>query len=320
MKILDNKMSNNPTKDQQRAEILANQKSIKLTTQEEFRAIRLRQFLFRGYTFHLAPLLSDFLKEKRKLWINNHKLDTDVLLNIMIDQFEKDPLFFPTFMENTEAVLEKALLGCRAVAHCFHPMLLQEGKQFLSSWISVCLLLAHPKEAEKLQMMFNHVFAGKPDLRGNRGDNYYTPEFVQLSSTPRVMSFTDFEKSLLVQVYMMKADAEAFGPALRQHLVSEPGGAAYRNNVMDTQSYLMDLIERHKLRPNSPKNARILRRLYRAKDTMDMLMHGEIIPLLDRNDDYFRSWIKVCEILKLSEASSQILDTKHQLANILSRY
>jgi hypothetical protein len=256
-----------------------------------------------AYTCLLAPLLSNFLKEKRKLWINNHKLDTDFLLNIMIDEFEKNPYFFPIFMENTESILKDALQGRTAVVHCFLPILLHEGNQFLSSWINVCRLLDHAEEAEKLQKIFHHLYSGKPDLRGKREDNYSIPEFVELSSTPRVMSFTEFEMSLLLQVYMMKADAEAFGPGLRQHLNNETGGDEFKNSVMDTQSYLKELIDRFIRRAWWPEKASTLKCLNHAKDTRNLLMHAEVIPILDQHEDLFESWIAVCDILKLFEAS-----------------
>ncbi|EFX73573.1 hypothetical protein DAPPUDRAFT_325120 [Daphnia pulex] len=315
-------MSSNITKDQQRAELLANQKAIKLTHQDEFRAIQFRRIFFMACTCLLAPVLSDFLKAKRKLWINNHKLDTDFLLNIMIEEFGKNPYFFPIYMENTESILKAALLGRTAVSHGFLPMILQEGQSFLSSWITLCHLVDHAEEAGKLQKIFNHLYSGIPDPSGKREDHYTIPEFVELSSTPRVMSFTEFEKSLLVQVYMMKADAEIFGPALRHYLVNEPDGDKYRNSVMDTQSYLMDLIERCIRRAWWPEKTRTLKCLYHAKDTRNLLFHAEIIPLLDRHENLFESWIAVCDldILKLFEGSARILQTKRQLATLLSSY
>jgi hypothetical protein len=270
-----------------------------------------------AYTCLLAPLLSNFLKEKRKLWIKNYKLDTDFLLNIIIDEFKKNPYFFPIYMENTESILKDALLGRTAVVHCYLPLLLQEGNQFLSSWINLCRLLDHAEGAEKLQKIFNHLYSGIPDIRGNREDNYTIPEFIELSPTPRVMSFTEFEKSLLVQVYMMKADAEAFGPGLRQHLDNETVGDEFRNSVMDTQSYLKELIDRCIRRTWWPEKASTLKCLKHAKDTRNLLMHAEVIPILEHHEDLFESWIAVCDKLKLFEASKRISHTKRELATLL---
>jgi hypothetical protein len=80
-----------------------------------------------AYNFLLAAILSNYLKQKGIIWSNNKKLDTDFLLTIMIRAYNNDPIFFPAYMINTEKILEEVILGRRAVAHGFLPLILQRG-------------------------------------------------------------------------------------------------------------------------------------------------------------------------------------------------
>lgn len=155
------------TQDEQKAQLFASQQAKQLTREEAVWALRLREILFlaynfpSGYTVELPETKGHNLEQKKGL-------DTDFLLTIMIRAYNNDPDLFPTDMTNTEKILEEVLLSRRAVAHGFLPLILQRGEDFLSSWIAVATLLNHQEEADKLQSIFDHVYAGLPDLRGDR--------------------------------------------------------------------------------------------------------------------------------------------------------
>jgi hypothetical protein len=185
----------------------------------------------------------------------------------------------------------------------------------LSSWIAVATLLNHQEEAveDKLKSIFDHVYAGLPDLRGDRESPYSKPNFVDLIIRPGQLSITEYEHSLLVQMYMFKADNESFAPALRRHLISRPEGEKFENSVMDTQSYLWHLIDYYKGEPWLQDKASVLTSLHSAKDARNLLFHAEIIPPLDRKEDLFQSFIEVCNLFGLTKASSRISETKSQL-------
>ena len=109
-----------------REQLLANQKAIELTTEEEELAIKFRRILFGAYTLFLAPLLSNDLRKKHKIRRSNRKLDTCFCLNVMIEEFNKDPNLFPIYMANTQEIIESALLGRNAIIHCFLSLILQQ--------------------------------------------------------------------------------------------------------------------------------------------------------------------------------------------------
>lgn len=58
---------------------------------------------------------------------------------------------------------------------------------------------------------------------------------------------------------------------------------------MDTQSYLKELIDRCIRRAWWPEKASTLKCLNHAKDTRNLLMHVEVIPILDQHEDLCES-------------------------------
>ncbi|EFX63347.1 hypothetical protein DAPPUDRAFT_119290 [Daphnia pulex] len=308
------------TEDEEREVLFADQRSHQLTEEEELEAIQLRAILFPALTFYLAPPMLNFLKGMGLLWPNSKKLDSEVLLKIMIDNYKKNPYCFPTFMQNTEAILEEALLGRRAVAHCLLPLILQKGKHFLASWIAVATILNQPEEAEKLTKIYNHLCYGIPDFGGKVHDPYARPNFVDVILTPGKMSYTEYECALLVQVYLFKADNEILAPELRKYLISQQNGHIHANSVMDTQSYLWELIHTYRNKSQYEKKESALNILHDAKEARNLLFHTEIKNLLENHEKHFQSFIELSNSLGLTKAAARINATKSDLATLLRRY
>jgi hypothetical protein len=57
------------------------------------------------------------------------------------------------------------------------------------------------------------------------------------------MSIKYFERSLMVQVKMFTAESESLDLDLCKKLVNQPGGEKYDHSIIDSQSYLEDLIQ-----------------------------------------------------------------------------
>jgi hypothetical protein len=310
------------TQDEEKEKLFAHQRGQKLTIEQELEAIRLRAILFPAFTFYLAPPTSNFLKRMGLLWPNSKKLDTEVLIKIMIDGYKNNPKFFPIYMTNIEEILEEALLGRRAVAHGFLPLILHKGKHFLASWIAVANLLDQPEEANKLTNIYNQLYYGLHDIGRENEEPYARPNFVDaIVSRPGKISITEYECGLLVQLFLFKADNESLAPELRKHLISLRNGDKYKNSVMDTASYLWELFNRYtNRRYDYEKKQSDLTILHNAIEARNLLMHTEVIPLLNRHEYLFQSFIEVCKMLGLSKPASRITTIKNELANLLSGY
>jgi hypothetical protein len=309
------------TQDEEREKLFAHQRGQKLTKEQELEAIQLRAILFPAFAFILAPPMANLLQRMGLLWPNSKKLDSEVLFKIMIDAYKNNPYCFPIYMTNTEAVLEEALLGRRSIAHGFLPLILQRGKHFLASWIAVATILNQPEEADKLKKIYNQLYCGSHDIGRINEEPYARPNFVDvIVSRPGKISITEYECGLLVQIYLFKADNEALAPELRKHLMSLRNGDKYKNSVIDTQYYLKELIEKYRSKPWYKERESDLTILDNAKEARNLLMHTEVIPLLNRHAHLFQSFIEVCNMLGLTQAASRITSIKSELATLLIRY
>lgn len=304
----------NLSKLQARAQLLAQQKKIKLSVEEEIRAIRIKRLLHSAYTMYLSSVISNFLKSRNKENFFSRKIDAYKSLNIMSEEFDKNPNFFPVFMRDTKRILETALLGRNSVIHSFLPLLLLDGGTYLLSWISVCHLIAEPVAADQLRKIYNQIYAGiQAPLRHHSEINYSIPEFVEPIARPGNMSIKDFEKSLVIIIKMFTAMTETLCPAIRSFFVSQPGGQAYDNSVMDSKSYLEDLIKLWERNPSSTSNDDDIKVLKKAQLARNSLCHGNLFPLLNRYNEFLESWIEVCSIVGKPEVGGRILVVKKQL-------
>ncbi|EFX68573.1 hypothetical protein DAPPUDRAFT_114407 [Daphnia pulex] len=294
-----------------REQLLAQQKTIKLTTDEEIIATGIRRILFWALTTYLSPLLSNDIKSKGKDLESNRKIDAFFSFKVMIQEFQKDRNFFDHYDHETQSILYTAMLGRNAVIHSYLPILLLDGEKYLLSWIAVCRLINQTVAADQLQHLYQQVYAGAiSPLRNQTDINFSLPDFVKpFLLRPDNMSVKDFDLSLKIQVKMFEAESVYFGPALRAYIVKQPWGSNYFNSVVDSQTYLEDLITR------SPTNKQY-NLLRDAKFARNKLCHAELIPLLENQDEFLISWIEVCDKLGEVEASAKILKIRNFLKSL----
>jgi hypothetical protein len=274
--------------------------------------------LFWAFTTYLSPLLSNDLKSKGKDLESNRKIDAFFCIKVMIQEFHHDPNFFDHHDHDTKSILDTAMLGRNAVIHSYLPLLLRDGEKYLLSWIAVCRLINQNVAADQLHQIHQEVFAGAASPLRNQTDlNFSLPDFVKpFLLRPDNMSLKDFEFSLKIQVKMFEADSEYLGPVLRAFLVNLPGGLKYFNSVIDSQTYLDDLITLGEEKQFWPKNSYENLLLREAKFARNKLCHAELVPLLEKHDEFLISWIKVCDMLGQVRASAQIQVIRNYLKSL----
>lgn len=304
-------MANNWNQPLTREQLLAQQKTIKLTTDEEIIATRIRRILFWALTTYLSPLLSNDIKSKGKDLESNRKIDAFFSFKVMIQEFQQDRNFFDHYDQDTQSILYTAMLGRNAVIHCYLPILLLDGEKYLLSWIAVCRLINQTVAADQLQHLYQQVYAGAISPLRNQTDlNFSLPDFVRpFLLRPDNMSVKNFNLSLKIQVKMFEAESVYFGPALRAFIVKQPWGSNNFNSVVDSQTYLEDLIAKSKT--NKQYNL-----LMKAKFARNKLCHAELVPLLENHDEFLISWINVCDMLGEVEASAKILKIRNFLKSL----
>jgi len=310
-------LSNQPSWEQ----LLAQQKKIKLTTEEEFLAISIKRTLYLAFTLYMSPLIFNDLKSKGKDEESFCKIDAYSSLKIMIEEFKNNPQFFDHHDQDTQRILDTAMLGRNAVIHTLLPLLLLDGGTYLLSWISVCQLINQTEAADQLQRIYEQIYTGADSHLRNQTDfDYSLPDFVKQILRPDNMSMKDFELSLIIQVKMFEAESETLGPVLRDYLVNQPGGYKYYHSVMDSKSYLKDLIEleeQKKLQLSQAKASQSkIKLLKKAKFARNKLCHAELIPLLVSHEEFLHFWIEVCDLLGKPEASARIRVIRNELKSL----
>jgi hypothetical protein len=120
-------------------------------------------------------------------------------------------------------------------------------------------------------------------------------------------------------MFLFEADNEILAPELRKYLISLPDGDIHANSVLDTQSYLWELVYIYRNRRDEKRESD-LNLLHNAINARNFVMHTEIKNLLDHHEHHFQSFIEVCNLLGLTKAASRITATKSELANLLSGY
>jgi hypothetical protein len=79
------------------------------------------------------------------------------------------------------------------------------------------------------------------------------------------MSILDFDSFIMIQVKFFSAMSESFGSFLRGFLVSQQNGKQYDNSVMNSQSFLEDLIDLWEQNPPSTSNEAQIKCLKKAE-------------------------------------------------------
>ena len=309
-------LSNRPIN---RFQLIAQLKTIKLSTEDEMLATNIRQNLFLAFTLYISPLISNDLKAKGLDHESNRKIDAYYCFKVMIEEYKKNPNFFDHYDPETQNILKTAMLGRNAVIHCYLPLLLLESENYLLSWISVCRLINQPLAADQLQRVHQQIYAGADFPLRNRTDSDFSlPNFVDspFLLRPENMSVSDFQRSLQIQVKMFEAESEFLGPALRAFLVNQPGGNKYIHSVMDSQSYLDDLITLGENNPWWPTKQRDMKLLKTAQFARNKLCHAELVPLLERHEEFLLSWSGVCDLIGKEEFGKKILEIRNDLKSL----
>jgi hypothetical protein len=160
-------MANHSNQPLTREQLLAQQKTIELSIEEEFLVIRIRRILFWAFTTYLSPLLSNDLKYKGKDLESNRKIEAYFCFQVIIQEFINDTNFLD---HDTQSVLETAMHGRNCVIHSYLPLLLLDGEKYLLSWIAVCRLINQTVAADQLHRIHQEVFPGADSPLRNQTD------------------------------------------------------------------------------------------------------------------------------------------------------